>query len=74
MKRLRSGLKQRLPGYMIPSSFVALSALPLTPNGKVDRSALTAPQRSNDHLAPCSSIDKEIAQIVQGVIGADNVA
>jgi amino acid adenylation domain-containing protein len=39
---LRRFLKQKLPDYMVPSTFMPLSALPLTPNGKVDRRALAA--------------------------------
>jgi amino acid adenylation domain-containing protein len=37
---LRLFLRDRLPRYMIPAEFVALSKMPLSPNGKIDRKAL----------------------------------
>ena len=44
-RQLRSFLKQKLPEYMIPNSFVMLETLPLTPSGKVDRQRLSAPNQ-----------------------------
>lgn len=36
-KRIRDGLKERLPRYMLPDLYVALDALPETGSGKIDR-------------------------------------
>jgi amino acid adenylation domain-containing protein len=42
LEDLRRYLRDVLPDYMIPSSFVPLAALPVTPRGKVDRHRLPA--------------------------------
>jgi amino acid adenylation domain-containing protein len=42
-RELRRNLKDRLPTYMVPSTFVVLDAFPLTPSGKIDRAALPPP-------------------------------
>ncbi|MCC5601603.1 non-ribosomal peptide synthetase [Nostoc favosum] len=47
---LRCLLQDKLPNYMIPSSFVVLEALPLAPSGKVDRQALPVPQKSTSEV------------------------
>jgi aspartate racemase len=40
MAELREFLEQRLPDYMVPSSFLTIPEVPLSPNGKVNRAAL----------------------------------
>jgi surfactin family lipopeptide synthetase A len=41
---LRTFLRARLPGYMVPSTFQLLAALPRTSNGKIDREKLASPE------------------------------
>ncbi len=40
LSELRRFLKQKLPKYMVPSTFIILETLPLMPNGKVNRRVL----------------------------------
>lgn len=71
---LRAFLKEKLPVYMLPSSFVKLQQMPLTPNGKVDRRALPAPSAAD--LAPARAsgkpkdeIEAQLTQIWESVLG-----
>ena len=75
---LRDFLKQKLPDYMVPSSFVFLNHLPLTPNGKVDRKALPAPDTINPQLEttyipPQTEIEQSIATVWQQVLHLEKV-
>ncbi len=74
---LQNYLQERLPGYMIPSAFVVLSALPLTPNGKVDRKALPAPEaelmRLENFLLPRDPVERQLAQIWSEVLNVQPV-
>ncbi|MEL6441192.1 MAG: amino acid adenylation domain-containing protein [Cyanobacteria bacterium J06621_8] len=40
-EKIRQFLANKLPSYMLPSSYVVLNKLPVTPNGKIDRIALS---------------------------------
>jgi len=74
---LRHFLKQKLPDYMIPSSFVVLEALPLNPNGKVDRRTLPVPEiRPADlptFVAPRTPIEEMLANIWANILRVEQV-
>jgi SagB-type dehydrogenase family enzyme len=73
---LRRFLAEKLPAYMVPSSFVLLDALPLTPNGKVDRKALPAPGldlRAAEFVAPRTPVEEALAGICADVLDVDRV-
>jgi amino acid adenylation domain-containing protein len=77
-QELLTYLKQKLPDYMIPSTFVTLDALPLTPNGKIDRNALPAPNHAvcGPHpgmTAPRTAAEELVAQIWSDIIGVEQI-
>ena len=73
---LRAALRDRLPDYMVPATFVLLSQLPLTPNGKLDRRALPIPAEdalSADFVAPRDDVEKAVAALLQEILGVGRV-
>jgi amino acid adenylation domain-containing protein len=76
---LRQTLRETLPNYMVPSTFILLSAFPRTPNGKVDRSALPAPDQVQPELArtfvaPRTATEEELAGIWAEVLNIKQVS
>jgi amino acid adenylation domain-containing protein len=74
---LRQYLANRLPHYMIPSSFVCLKSLPVSPSGKLDRKALPAPERRRfeaEYVAPRDAVEQSLADICSEVLGIERIS
>ena len=78
--QLRRNLAERLPGYMIPAAFMALSVLPISPNGKLDRAALPEPAHwlaEREHAptdAPQTPTEAALAEIWRVVLRVENIS
>ena len=74
---LRDFLRDKLPGYMVPSSFVQVVEWPLTSSNKVDRRALALPNR--EHYAdwayrePESGLERTIVTVWRELLQIDKV-
>jgi aspartate racemase len=71
---LRDFMRQKLPGYMVPSGFVTLEHLPLTPTGKVDRLALPAHRQtgqdaSRGFVGPRDAVEAQLIGVWEKVLG-----
>ena len=73
---IKAGLREHLPGYMVPAHVLFLPALPLTANGKLNRSALPAIDGSllqQVHVAPRSEREQQVAGIWAQVLKLEKV-
>ena len=78
VSELQGFLRQRLPEYMIPASYLFLESFPLTANGKIDRRALPEPDWAAAapevaYVAPGSPTEELLAQIFAELLGVDRV-
>jgi len=73
--KLRAGLKQQLPDYMIPSAWKQLAELPLTANGKLDRRSLPEPEgeQASGGSGPRTPVEEIIAGIWCEVLKRERV-
>jgi amino acid adenylation domain-containing protein len=76
--QLREHLRQRLPEFMTPSSFVKLERLPLSPSGKVDRAALPRPDGSRsalerEYVAPRTETEWRLAALWVELLSVERV-
>lgn len=72
--RLREGLAEVLPQYMIPSAFVLMDALPRTVQGKVNREALPPPPSgrpawATGYVEPEGEHERLVANVWEEMLG-----
>ncbi|WP_057921655.1 non-ribosomal peptide synthetase [Lysobacter capsici] len=74
---LRQALGARLPEYMVPALYVAVSQWPLSANGKLDRSRLPAPDSAayaqRDYAEPEGKAEQALARIWSQVLNVPRI-
>ena len=74
---LRAYLKQRLPGYMVPSAIVRLERMPFTGSGKINRKALPAPDpngsSSLQYEPPLGELEERLARLWRELLRVERV-
>lgn len=72
--KLKNGVSNHLPNYMVPSVIIIMMEWPLTPNGKIDKKALPAPDSSalqGQYVAPKSEIEHSLVSIWAELLDID---
>src|SRR4030095_6962750 len=74
---IREFLSNKLPDYMIPTSFKFVETLPMT-NGKLDRLALPRPdtlrpELKDTYVAPRNEVEKKLAEIWSEVLQIEDI-
>lgn len=75
---LREHLKQSLPEYMLPSSYVQMERLPLTANGKVDRKRLPEESGTRAGIGAVrkearTDLERKLVEVWREVLEVDQV-
>ncbi|HMS75862.1 non-ribosomal peptide synthetase [Gordonia sp. (in: high G+C Gram-positive bacteria)] len=74
---VKAFVAQKLPEYMVPTSWVLLDVAPLNSAGKLDRRALPAPDfagAGGEFVAPDGETEELLAAVVAGLLGHDRVS
>ncbi|WP_392481078.1 amino acid adenylation domain-containing protein [Nostoc sp. C110] len=78
VSELQRFIREKLPEYMMPSTFIMLKALPLTSNGKINRNALPEsngdrPELAANYEPPQTEVEQSIADIWQQILHVEKV-
>ncbi|MCA9556030.1 MAG: AMP-binding protein, partial [Myxococcales bacterium] len=75
---LRSGLRQVLPGYMIPAAIHVVPHIPRSPSGKVDKKQLPKvsappPSAETPAVAPNDRVEAQLLELWRALLGRRDV-
>ncbi|WP_212004587.1 non-ribosomal peptide synthetase [Chitinophaga sp. HK235] len=73
---LEAYLKEQLPDYMVPSSWVVMEQFPQLPNGKIDRRSLPVDDVASSisgYVAPVTDIERDLADIWSDLLKVEQV-
>ena len=75
---MRNFLVEKLPDYMLPSTFVWLDSMPLSANGKIDRKALPPPDPARPRMesplvSPSSLLQLQLTHIWEKLLGVQPI-
>ncbi|MRV71996.1 LLM class flavin-dependent oxidoreductase [Duganella sp. FT92W] len=77
LPRLQRNLRQRLPGFMQPDTYILVEQWPYTPNGKIDLQGLPVPEaqvaKPRDYTAPQHELESELALMWAEVLNVERV-
>jgi len=69
---LKDALRQQLPDYMVPQSFVLMEAFPVNANGKIDKKALPEPGRvAVEFVPPSNATEERVAELWREILKLD---
>ncbi|WP_068618089.1 non-ribosomal peptide synthetase [Paenibacillus tuaregi] len=74
-EEIKSFVKSKLPGYMVPRRIQVLEQVPLTVNGKIDRQALLKLSAASapEDWTPGSQLEEQIAAIWKKLLGVEHI-
>lgn len=75
-EKMRAGMEEKLPYYMIPSYFMQIDQIPMLPTGKFDRKSLPAPvieQADRIYNPPATELEALICNTFAKVLGLERV-
>ncbi|MCT7951959.1 amino acid adenylation domain-containing protein [Ancylothrix sp. C2] len=79
-QELRNFLKEKLPQFMLPNTFICIDSFPLNSNGKIDRHRLTSPEFFNNtsdnktFIAPRTPAEINLAKIWAEILNTQQIS